>query len=126
MFTRIKNIRAKNGNMHSYLYLVDSKHTKEGSRQRVKKYLGRVKHLSILRKETIQSVFKKYNYQCALCYSQENLVIDHIIPLSKGGTNDIFNLQVLCKECNLRKRDLIYHTPKFRRKLQIENLVCTK
>lgn len=28
---------------------------------------------------------------------------DHIVPLSKAGTNDLSNLQLLCSDCNLKK-----------------------
>jgi hypothetical protein len=33
--------------------------------------------------------------------------VDHIIPKSRGGTRDIGNAQVLCRECNRKKDDII-------------------
>lgn len=42
-------------------------------------------------------------YQCFACGSTERLTRDHIIPVTKGGTNDIANIQPLCLSCNARK-----------------------
>ena len=35
------------------------------------------------------------------------MTIDHIIPKSKGGNNDINNLQPMCNTCNTKKADTI-------------------
>lgn len=40
---------------------------------------------------------------CELCGETENLVIDHIMPLSQGGSNDIDNLRTLCSSCNTKE-----------------------
>lgn len=56
-------------------------------------------------------ILKRDDYRCQLCgRSPKNgdeveLHIDHKVPFSKGGGNDLDNLWVLCRECNISKRD---------------------
>ena len=38
-----------------------------------------------------------------VCGSTERLEVDHIVPLSRGGTNDAENLRVLCSMCHHRR-----------------------
>jgi len=47
---------------------------------------------------------KQYGYICPCCKIPNlKLTEDHIIPLSKGGSNWIENIQPLCLHCNVKK-----------------------
>ena len=50
-----------------------------------------------------RAVLIRDNNSCVKCGATENLHIDHEIALSRGGSNDVDNLEVLCRDCNLRK-----------------------
>lgn len=51
-------------------------------------------------------VFKRDSFTCQYCgrsAPEVILQVDHIHPVSKGGTNDILNLITSCRDCNLGK-----------------------
>lgn len=51
-----------------------------------------------------ERVFNRDGRLCQICGTDEGeMHIDHIIPRKSGGTHDLDNLRVLCKNCNLRK-----------------------
>jgi 5-methylcytosine-specific restriction endonuclease McrA len=45
-------------------------------------------------------VLNRYGSRCLRCKVYDNLSLDHIVPLSKGGKNVFSNYQVLCRSCN--------------------------
>ena len=69
-------------------------------------------------------IYLKDNFTCVYCNLKFNipnlwnkkdaihngkmfLEIDHIIPLSKGGSDNIENKQCLCQKCNLKKSNFL-------------------
>jgi 5-methylcytosine-specific restriction endonuclease McrA len=45
---------------------------------------------------------------CPACFSTDNLQIEHTVPVSRGGTNELSNLTTLCAKCNMDKGALTY------------------
>jgi hypothetical protein len=52
-------------------------------------------------------VWNRDKGRCVECGSQGNLEFDHIIPISKGGSNTARNIQLLCERCNRTKSNKI-------------------
>lgn len=54
------------------------------------------------------AIYKRDGYRCCKCGRKtEDLEIDHILPISKGGKTHPNNLQTLCKSCNKNKSNII-------------------
>lgn len=61
-----------------------------------------------LNEEERVEIFDQDDWTCQACEyegSYEELEVDHIVPLSRGGLNHESNLQTLCIECNRQKGD---------------------
>ena len=60
-----------------------------------------------------KAVYARDRGKCASCSTDiimeltENDHLDHIVPIARGGCNDLVNLQLLCQTCNLAKSDHI-------------------
>lgn len=51
-------------------------------------------------------IFYRDGYVCVYCgENPEDLECDHVIPISRGGTNDLSNLATACMPCNRSKSD---------------------
>lgn len=60
-------------------------------------------------------LFEIQNGKCAVCGKRlqidnpqsrnDYLTFDHILPVSRGGSNGLMNLQGLCYDCNYQKQD---------------------
>lgn len=105
-FIRYKSIRSSSeplaGKRYVYAYLCKCIWDKEKKKnmQKVIQYLGKVQEDN---KFDLKEVFEKDEYKCKICGTENNLGVDHINPLSKGGNNNISNLRVLCNTCNKKK-----------------------
>jgi len=65
--------------------------------------------------EEWETLKAQYNWTCPCCGLKElfenqkckTLTEDHIIPLNKGGSDNIENIQPLCRSCNCKKHTKI-------------------
>ncbi len=54
-----------------------------------------------------REVWRRDEGKCVKCGNRKNLEYDHIVPVSKGGSNTARNIELLCQDCNRAKSDLI-------------------
>lgn len=51
------------------------------------------------------ALLERDGHRCRHCGATDGLEVDHIVEREDGGTDNDDNLQILCKPCNLRKRN---------------------
>lgn len=67
------------------------------------------------RREWYRQLVADYGERCANCGVEENLALDHVIPVAKGGLSQFDNIQLLCAECNRLKGKLMIDCRSLRR-----------
>lgn len=53
--------------------------------------------------EEWKALRKRFGNRCLACRRRRRLTPDHVIPVAKGGTSNIDNIQPLCGPCNSKK-----------------------
>lgn len=67
---------------------------------------GRICLRKALSQDLKNGIIEFQSNKCNCCHSKlHKYEIDHIIPPSQGGSNDLVNLQALCKSCHKTKTD---------------------
>lgn len=61
----------------------------------------------LIPREVRIEVWRRDGGKCARCGSRESLEFDHIIPVSKGGSNTARNIELLCEKCNRSKSNTV-------------------
>ncbi len=69
--------------------------------------------MSRISAELEKKIREAAKYRCGYCLSPQILMplkleIEHLHPISKGGTNDKENLWLSCRKCNSHKASKIY------------------
>ncbi len=59
-----------------------------------------------------QTILRRYNHRCGYCGDTEQITMDHVMPLSKGGQHDVANVAPACRPCNARKHTATNWVPR--------------
>ena len=58
-----------------------------------------------IKPKQLRSRFAQFDNCCAYCGAAGDMQIEHVVPISKGGTHAIGNIVPACQTCNYSKKD---------------------
>lgn len=96
-----KTIEAIEGVLRVY----DAKNASQAAKKQACK--RRRSEFTAARPQVVLALIERDGYECSECRCAGDLQVDHILPLSRGGGDEMANLRFLCGPCNARKGDRI-------------------
>ena len=75
-----------------------------GKRKRRSYYFGPLSHKMGYSISEWNAVCARFAFRCAACHQAKALTPDHMIPITRGGSDTIDNIQPLCFACNAKKK----------------------
>lgn len=94
----------------------DKQRKKSDLSKQARKAAKRARKRIVTQSVNVDLIYKRDGYKCVECkskvvksktYKPNQATIDHIIPIAKGGSHTIDNLQTMCQSCNSKKRDIV-------------------
>lgn len=93
--------------VNEIIFNLNDKYKGRYNKQEIWDALSRVERGKVSNKMRF-AIYQRDGYRCRKCNrNTDDLEIDHIIPISKGGKTTFDNLQTLCHRCNANKADTI-------------------
>ena len=109
LLNNYEHMRKLNANWYAKNAEHDRNKTKEWRNNNPEKTrLQNLRYRTSKAKNGVYKISKKYllnlySSSCYVCGSKSDIEVDHIIPISRGGTHSEGNLQPLCRSCNASK-----------------------
>jgi 5-methylcytosine-specific restriction endonuclease McrA len=103
---RAAYVRERNKRHHRWRHMTDPEYRlyhRQKSRRRKALERGSI-GLHVTGKQ-VDARFAQFSHCCAYCGITGDLHIEHVVPISCGGTHVLSNIVPACKGCNFSKRD---------------------
>jgi 5-methylcytosine-specific restriction endonuclease McrA len=82
---------------------------------RLKKMCRRARRVNAVGDASMQKlkalIFASIGKRCGYCgtvLKRDNISLDHVVPLAKGGRGDMANINPICRPCNLLKNTQLW------------------